>query len=152
MDATTTENGTGATAQPAATTSSGGSAAKKNEPKLPTELNTGKYTFIKELCESQRPNLGKVMADQAIAMFKMRQEIIGRVETLAHFNTTYVDKHDMDADGNGKVKPFIPSSLRKKQPLNFSKKVKDDSRCAASLTAIMTVMEEAHTLHELFLD
>ena len=145
MDATTTQNEGGATAPPAATNSAGGSAAQQKEPKLPSL--TGNFVFIKELCESQRPSLGKKMADHSIAMFKIRVEILRRLDSLKRFDTTYVDKHDVDTDGNGKVKPFIPGSLRNPQPLNFSKEVKKDSRCAETLTALTTVIEEAATLH-----
>ena len=132
-DAPTNENRAEATAQQAASTSggsaaSGGTAAPKStEPKLPSL--SGKYAFIKDLCASQRPSLGKVMADSSIAMFKTYREISDRIESLARFNTTYVDKHDKDDNGKGKTKPFVPSSLRNKMPLNSSKKVKKDSRC-----------------------
>ena len=135
-------NGTAATARstdaPALSSTKG--------PKLPSL--SGKYSYIKSLCESQRPSLGKVMAESSIAMFKTEREIRGRNETLRRFTTTYVDKHDKDEAGQGKSKPFVPSSLRNKQPLNHSKKAKNDSRCSKSFSAMTAVMEKAHALHE----
>ena len=88
------------------------------------------------------------MAESSIAMFKTEREIRGRNETLRRFTTTYVDKHDKDEAGQGKSKPFVPSSLRNKHALNHSKKAKNHSRCSKSFSAMTAVMEKAHTLHE----
>ena len=58
--------------------SGGGSAATKNEKAKPSFPKlTGKHSYIKILCESQRPSLGKVMAEHGLAMFKMSREIAG---------------------------------------------------------------------------
>jgi hypothetical protein len=109
---------------------------------------TGKYQFIKALCESQRPTLGKKMADHSIAMFKTHREIQGRLETLKRFNTTYIDKDDTDEDGQGKLKPFISISLRSKQPLNHSKKISKDSRCQEAVSEMNKILGRAHLVHE----
>ena len=121
---------------------------KSTVPKLPSL--SGKYHYIKSLCESQRPQLGKVMADHSIAMFKTSREIHERTETLNRFDTTYVDKHDVDGDGKGKVKPFIVNSLRSKQPLNHSKTVQNDSRCNSTYVAIQAKEEMARSKHEAY--
>ena len=80
---------------------------------------TGKYQFIKAMCESQ---LRKKIADHLITMFKIHCETQDRFETLARFKITNIDKDDKDKNGKGKEKSFIPISLRSKQPLNHSKK------------------------------
>lgn len=150
MDATGTEQGrnNGArTAQQSSTAARRSGSKQKTtketkEPKVP-KLQ-GKYTFIKPLVESQRAILGKTMAEKSQAMLKMVREIRSRTETCARFTGTYIDKHDVDpATGKGKEKSFIPSSLRRAMPLNFSKLVKNDSRCATALSAITTTMEKA---------
>ena len=83
-------------------------------------------------------------------MFNTSSEIHERTETLDRFNTTYLDKHDVDEDGNGKVKPFIVNSLRSKQPLNHSKTVQNDSRCSSTYAAIQAKEEMARTKHEAY--
>ena len=81
-NATTNHQGEDANAQ-AAPSSSGNTHVppkKSTEPKLPSL--SGKYSYIKSLCVSQRPYLGKVMADHSITMFKTCREIVGCDETL----------------------------------------------------------------------
>lgn len=125
-----------------------GNAKPEKSVQLPN-LN-GKYKYIKTLCVSQRPYLGKIMADHSIAMFSTRREIHGRTETQKRFDTTYIDKHDVDEDNKGKEKSFIINSLRSKQPLNHSKKVKNDSRCTTTLSEITTKLEKARSTHETY--
>ena len=153
-DATATDNaGTNgaetARAQPSAAGAT--AAAAKKSDKDPTIPNLkGKYVFIKPLCESQRPSLSKVMATSSVAMFATERDIRNRSETHRRFIEKYIDKHDVDENGKGKEKPFIPHSLRSKQPINLSKQVQNDSRCTTSYGRITTVMEQARQTHEAY--
>ena len=159
MDATDTNQGgsnaNGTAEQPriavAATATTKSKAAKKKEAKLPKL--TGKYTFIKSLVESQRVILGKTMAVHSMAMLKHHREIREKLEALARFEgANYADKHDIDpTTGTGRIKSFVPTSLRAKMPLNHSKIVKEDSRCASSYSAITTKMEAAQSVHDEYL-
>ena len=90
------------------------------------------------------------MAEHGLAMFKTSREITGRIESQKRFSGEYLDKHDVDDDGNAKKKPFVPSSLRAKQPINHSKKVRNDSRCAKAFAKITAVTEEARKVHEAY--
>ena len=152
-DATTNDQGRRTAAenepgQPAAAANKrrGKKSSKKKEQQPPPL--TGKYDYIKPIVESQRASLRKNMVMHCKAMTKTDSEISSRLGTLARFDGTYTDKYDVDEKGEGKEKSFIPGSLRSKMPLNFSKKVKNDSRCATTLSAITTTMLEAHQAHE----
>lgn len=68
----------------------------------------------------------------------IHKNILGRVHGQAH---------DADYDGKSKTKHFVPSSLRAKQPINHSKKVRNDSRFVIAY-AIIAVTKEARKKHE----
>ena len=147
-DATATDTAGNDGANPIATAATAAETRKKSadHPSL-----KGKFVFIKPLCESQRPRLSRVMATSSIAMFETESDIRTRVETHRRFlEGKYIDKHDVDESGKGKEKPFIPNSLRSKQPLNLSQQVQNDSRCTTSYRRITTVMENARQYHEAY--
>ena len=81
-------------------------------------------------------------------MLKTHGEITKRLKTSSHFARTYIDKLDVDVNAKPKEKDFVPSSLRNKMPLNYSKDVKKDSRCGSNLSALTTLMEQGHQCHE----
>lgn len=145
------EGGDAANQQPSAVAASGGKQRKGKDKKPPTLPKLeGKYLFIKPIVESQRVSLGKSMVEISKAMLTLVYQINHRNETIANFEGKYFDKLDPDDNGNGKEKTFVPISLRKKNPLNFSKKVKNDSRCSIPFGAITTTMEKANAFHEAY--
>ena len=97
---------------------------RKGKSKKPPTLPKleGKYLFIKPIVESQRVSLGKSMVETSKAMLTLVYQINHRNETIANFEGKYFDKLDPDDNGNGKEKTFVPISLRKKNPLNFSRR------------------------------
>jgi hypothetical protein len=115
-------------------------------PKLTVPKFTGKYEYIKSCIELLCPSLQKVMDGNSVAMFKMICKICECEESLLCFKGKYINKFDINK--KGKSKPFTTSSLRAKQPLNHSKKVKNDSRCEILYTLIEAVMGKAHQIHE----
>ena len=97
-------------------TAASSAAANKSTNKTKLPKLTGRNIFIRAVCASQRPSLGKVMADSSLAMFKTDCEIRSRHKTLAHFQGNYVDKHDVHDNGIRRTNLFIHGSLRVKQP------------------------------------
>ena len=146
-DAAPAHNGGRANAR-ASNKGKGKTPAQKGAPALP-DL-TGKYELLRPTVESQRISVGKVMADHAIAMFKVVEEIDDREESIARFSGTFADDSELGEDGQPKIKPFIPNSLRKPLPLNASKKAKHDSRCPKSRNEITALTAAARATYSAY--
>ena len=151
IDASTRHNPRGSTAVGGGFAASG--RRKKSAP--PTPQNklpklTGIDKFILPIVSTQRVRFGTTMVHHAKAMLKLVQEIRGRLETRAELDGTFVDTNDIDPDtGTGRTKKFIPNNLRRqKMPLNHSKRVKKDSRCASAYGEITTILERAKEAHD----
>ena len=90
------------------------------------------------------------MVGHATTMRKTVLEIRDRTTNLSVFAGNYIDKTDVDADGKGTTKSFVPSAFREKLKLNHSTMVKKDSRCASVFSEIMTKMETANRDHDVW--
>lgn len=149
----TAQNPSSAAASSSSAAAARSKASKMKEKKVKKEPTvpklTGRYSFIKPLVETQRASLGKIMASSCKAMLDLECEIRRRIDSRARMNGTYEDQHDLDDQGKGKTKSFVPNSLRDKMPLNSSKQIKNDSRCGAEAQREITIaMAEAHRIHE----
>lgn len=90
------------------------------------------------------------MEDASIAMFKTTHKIHGWLELQKCFVGTYAKRNDVDGNGKAKIKPFIPSSLRVKQPIDHSKKVRNESRCVNAYAKMTTITKEARAVHKVY--
>ena len=127
----------------AATTTATATKPRKDQKKPSHPKLLGKYLFIKPIVESQRAILARTMFDHCKDMLNTETTRRLKVEICTKFAS-----HFHDEDDNGIEKPYIPNSLRLKMPINISKKIKNDSRCAARLSAITNTMERADVIHE----
>ena len=126
---------------------SAGGPGKKAKSKSTTVLPNlaPKYEPIAAIITSRRPSVQKVMSDTVVAMLKLVEDINKRRDNLPSFAGTSIDEFDTDKDGKGKEKPFIPHSLRGKQPLNSSARVQNDSRCTEVLREVSTLRARAQS-------
>ena len=60
------------------------------------------------------------MVGHTQTMRKTVLEIRDRTANFSVFAGNYIDKNDVDADGKGKEKSFVPSAFREKLKLNHS--------------------------------
>ena len=88
---------------------------KKTESKSPAPLNlSGKYKFTRPVVETQHIYLQRNMVGHTQTMRKTVLKIRDRTANLSVFAGNYIDKNDVDADGKGKEKSFVPSAFREK--------------------------------------
>ena len=88
------------------------------------------------------------MSDTAVAMLKLVEDINKRRDNLPSYAGTSIDEFDTDENGKGKEKPFIPHSLRGKQPLNSSARVQNDSRCTEVSREVSMLRARAQSLFD----
>ena len=100
---------------------------KSGKERSPPQL-TGKYASLSTVVAPQRINLQWTMFNKTKNMLDLREQLQAKVDGIARFSGNYLDKHDVDADGRPKEKPFVPGSLRMDTPLNTSELVRTDGR------------------------
>lgn len=120
------------------------------DPTTPPIRLDGVFSFLRRAIASQRPKFAKVIVENSRTMLRIDREIRSRSNTLAKFSSSYLDKDDIDEDGQAKEKPFIPISLRTKLTLNSSALIQNDGRLASELDAITIARNEAIAAHEEF--
>ena len=106
---------------------------------------------MKTLVESQEPTIRKIMSSTASDMLDIRDSLLYYVEVLKRYDGkhTYVDINDpTNPDGTEKTKSFIPRSLRKELPIQFTNIVRRDGRLRTTHTAILAEMVEARKTHD----
>ncbi|KAL9183025.1 hypothetical protein ACHAXT_004812 [Thalassiosira profunda] len=146
---TTTPGASGAashTAGPAAGAKGKANKQKKAPPALPS-LGP-EYNHVQPIIVSQRPTVRKILVGAVTAMLVIVKEIGKKRDAVAKYTGTFVDSDDPDENGSGRIKSFIPNSLRAAMPLNHSKRVKKDRRCAQAYAEITTLTGEARNLYD----
>ena len=83
------------------------------KPKLPAPPNlSGKFKFIRPAVEAPCINLQCNMVKHTKPMRKMFIEIYDCTANLPVFNGKYINKHNVDCNGNRKEKPSVPTAFR----------------------------------------
>ena len=133
----------------AAATAMRAAEAQRTNPPRPPKLE-GVFKFIQPLIETQPERLQNIMACKCKTMLDIEREIRRRVESRAELERDFEDKNDpVPETGKGKIKKFIPKNVREAiMPLNHSKLVKKDSRCATAYSEITTTLEKAKLAQE----